>query len=125
MVPVALSKIGFPLIYIIENSLSQLTVLSFLLKPLVLAVPQGSVLGPLLFLIYINDLNFLVKNSTVHHFADETNLLYINKSLKLLCKNVNYDLKGITHWLNANRISLNVNKTEFVIFSEPKEAYRF
>ena len=84
-------------------------------------VPQGSVLGPLLFLIYINDLNLSVRNSTVHHFADDTNLLYINKSLKVLCKKVNYDLKGITDWLNANRISLNVNKTEFVIFRSQRK----
>ena len=57
----------------------------------------------------------------VHHFADDTNLLCINKSLKVLRKKVNFDLKGITDWLNANRISLNVNKTEFIIFRSPRK----
>ena len=88
-------------------------------------VPQGSVLGPLLFLMYINDLSVSVKNSMVHHFADDTNLLCINKSLKLLCKKINYDLRGITHWLNANRISLNISKTEFVVFRSPRKIIDF
>ena len=82
-------------------------------------VPQGSVLGPLLFLIYINDLYVAIKHCKVHHFADDTNLLIINKSLKRLNKLLNIDLKNLTNWLNANKISLNVSKTELIIF-KPK-----
>ena len=92
------------------------------LKNIKYGVPQGSVLGPLLFLIFINDLKASVKNSTVHHFADDTNLLYTNKSLRTLSKKINYDLRGINDWLNANRISLNSDKTEYILFSHPNKA---
>ena len=56
-------------------------------------VPQGSVLGPLLFLIYINDLHKAINYSTTCHFADDTAILYANQSLKQLHKRVNMDLK--------------------------------
>ena len=79
-------------------------------------VPQGSVLGPLLFLIYINDLNQALRFCKVHHFADDTNLIHLSKSVYRLNKYLNLDLKNLTYWLNANRISLNVEKTELVIF---------
>ena len=79
-------------------------------------VPQGSVLGPLLFLIYINDLNQAIKFSRVHHFADDTNLLLVDNSLKKVNKHINHDLKLFTTWLRANRISLNTSKTEILLF---------
>ena len=84
-------------------------------------VPQGSVLGPLLFLLYINDLHKAIKFSTTHHFADDTNLLYTGKSLKKIKKHVNIDLKLLCKWLKANKISLNASKRELIIFRDPRK----
>ena len=77
---------------------------------------KGSVLGPVQFLIYINDLNGVVTHSKVHHFANDTNILYISNSLKDTNRKVNYDLRHIVEWLRANKISLNSGKTEFILF---------
>ena len=73
-------------------------------------IPQGPVLGPLLFLLHISDLNQAIKFCKVHHFADDTNLLYFSNSIKKLNKLVNADLKYLANWLNANRILLKVKK---------------
>ena len=54
-------------------------------------VLQGSILGPLLFLLYINDMHLAVEHSTIYHFADDTNLLYSCKLLKTLRKAINMD----------------------------------
>ena len=91
-------------------------------RPVTCGVPQGSILGPLLFLIYINDMNKAIKNSTVYHFADDTNLLYSHKNPKTLKKVMNKDLKALYEWLCANRLSLNVSKTEFIVFRPPKKS---
>ena len=57
-----------------------------------------------------------VKNCKIHHFADETNLLLTNSSLKTINRHVNHDLSLICNWLRANKISLNTIKTEIIIF---------
>ena len=85
-------------------------------------VPQGSILGPLLFLLYINDMHMAVASSTVFHFADDTNLLYSDKSIKKLRTALNKDLALLYDWLCANRLSLNEGKTEFIVFRPPRRS---
>ena len=91
-------------------------------KLLLHGVPQGSVLGPILFLIYINDLHKCIKYSTTYHFADDTNLLNISKDYKTLQRKVNYDLFSLHKWLTANKISLNNGKTELIYFRKSGNA---
>ena len=78
--------------------------------------PQGSVLGPLLFLIYINDIYNVSDKLEFYLFADDTNLLYADKNLKSLETTMNLELSKVCEWLTANKLSLNIKKTNFVIF---------
>ena len=71
--------------------------------------------------MYINDRNQAIKFCKVHHFADDSNLLCHRNSIKKLNKLVNADLKHLVNWLNANKISLNVKKTEMVIFKSKQK----
>ena len=88
-------------------------------------VPQGSVLGPLLFLLYINDISNAIPYAELNLFADDTLLFDNDFSLKSLSKRANIDLKLLTHWLNANKISLNRSKTELMIFKPKRKAINF
>ena len=77
---------------------------------------QGSTLGPLLFLIYINDLIFCLHNAAVSHFADNTCITYSSKDLNSLKKVINSDIREVMEWLNSNRLSLNVKMSKLLLF---------
>ena len=80
-------------------------------------VPQGSCLGPLLFLIYINDLPQAVQNSAVSMYADDTSLCYQSSDINVLNEAINNDLKQLDTWLQGNKLSLNVAKTNSMLVS--------
>ena len=84
-------------------------------------VPQGSVLVPIFFLIYINDLNHAIKYCKVHHFVNDAHLLHFNSSTKNLNRLVNLYMKLLSIWLNANKIYLHVQKTELVVFKQKRK----
>ena len=83
-------------------------------------VPQGSVLGPLLFLIYINDLLNVSSKLMFYLFADDTNIYFESDNPQNLEKSVNIELKNLNEWLKLNRLALNISKTNFVIFHSRK-----
>ena len=83
-------------------------------------VPQGSVLGPLLFLIYINDLPLSSSKLAFYLFADDTNIYYESESLDQLQSVVNRELKKVKMWLEVNKLLLNIDKTNFIILKSPQ-----
>ena len=78
-------------------------------------VPQGSVLGPLLFIIYTNDLPNCLTHSKAILFADDTTVYSTSEDIPTLINNVNHDLDSL-EWFRSNKLSLNVGKTNYVVF---------
>ena len=88
-------------------------------------VPQGSVLGPLLFLVYINDICNSCNQMKFYLFADDTNLLYADKNLKSLESTINDELCKLYDWLIANKLSLNIKKSNYVIFRPRQKKVKY
>ena len=88
-------------------------------------VPQGSVLGPLLFLLYINDIHLCSDKLKFYLFADDTNILYADKNLKAIEQTVNVELNNVHDWLTTNRLTLNTKKSNFLIFRPRQKKMHF
>jgi len=86
-------------------------------KDISCGVPQGSILGPLLFLIYINDMHTCSKILKFFLFADDTTLLLSSEDIDSLIITINTELANLADWLALNKLSLNVSKTNYIVFS--------
>ena len=84
-------------------------------KPITCGVPQGSILGPLLFLIYINDLTACTDYGITRMYADDTNLTYSACNVAELQRQMGKDLEKLKTWLAANKLTLNIAKTEYML----------
>jgi hypothetical protein len=93
-------------------------------KPITCGVPQSSVLGPLLFLLYINDVNNSAPKLKFHLFADDSNLFYSDNNLQNL-EILNEQLILVGKWLCANKLSINIEKSNFVLFHSPQKKVNY
>ena len=86
-------------------------------------VRQGSILGPLIFLLYMNDLPnaSLVLDPVI--YADDTNLFYSNNYIETLFSTVNMELERIREWFKANKLSLNIKKTNYTLLHQNRKQY--
>ena len=79
-------------------------------REVIFGIPQGSIFGPLLFLIYINDLSNCLEMTTPKMFADDTNLTAVGKTLGEAEESASVDLRNVQKWLSLNKLSLNIAK---------------
>ena len=86
------------------------------LADITVGVPQGSVLGPLLFLLYVNDMPLAVNNGSVFMYADDTTLCFSHENIFNLCETLSCELANLDCWLKCKFLTFNLNKTILPLF---------
>ena len=90
-------------------------------RDIVSGVPQGSVLGPILFNFYINDLFFFIKQATVYNYADDNTLAFFSKSLPDLVKVLENEANNALSWLERNEMIANPDKFHALLLKKTRQ----
>ena len=88
-------------------------------KQIVCGVPQGSILGPLLFILYVNDIVHTSKLLDFILFADDTTILYSSENISSKIRLINRELGEVSNWFKANKLSVNSSKTNYMVLDTP------
>ncbi len=93
-------------------------------QEMVCGIPQGSILGPLLFLIYVNDLPNCLKHTRCNMFADDTQINTSSNNIDSIANILSEDLINVSDWMKANKLRLNASKTEYMVIGSHKRLHQ-
>ena len=111
---------GLPHIQLAESN-SAFRIVKFLAKVIDCGIPQGSCLDSLLFILYVNDFEQCLYESSPTIYAEDTTVTYAASVLLELHQVITTDLSNVSEWMRVNKLSLNVNKGKFIVIGNTKQ----